>query len=292
LYTRSESRAAALNDTLTYGLQLAGACVLTRDWGERVSPEHALYVLGGSSLAGVFLGLQQLRSHVRIGGRGGFESLRRTWREVWQFGKWLTAQNVLVCFGAHGHSWIVALMLGVEQVGLYRAAAHLANVMNPLLQTSFSYLPSRGSLAYHAGGIAGLSTWVKRVSWTSLVAIVPFCIVLVGFPGQILHAAYGDRYAGTDLPLILALATVGQCILFEKFPFDIGLLALRSTKSIFTVYLIPIVLLLTSGMTLIHFFGILGVPMSGIVINTALLIATALAYRRCLKQARLVKREL
>jgi O-antigen/teichoic acid export membrane protein len=285
LYTRSESRAAAQNDMLTYGLQLAGACALIRFWPGRVSPQHALAILGVSSVAGVLLGVVQLRSHVCFGGRGGFEWIRRTWRDVWHFGKWLTAQNVLVCFGAHGHSWIVALMLGADQVGLYRAATHLVNLMNPLLQTAFSYLPSRGSLVYHAGGVAGLATWVRKVSWLSLLAIVPFCIVLVGFPGQVLHLAYGGRYAGTDLPLILALATVGQCILFEKFPFDIGLLALRSTKSIFTVYLIPIFLLLTSGITLIHFLGILGVPLSSIVINTALLIATSFAYRRRLAQA-------
>ena len=292
LYTRSESRAAALNDTLTYGLQLAGACALAYWWGARSTPQDALAVLGLSSLAGVVLGVWQLRSHVRIGGRGGFDSVRSTWREVWQFGKWLTAQNVLVCFGAHGHSWIVALILGAEQVGLYRAGTHLVNLMNPLFQTCFSYLPSRGSLAYQAGGVGGLATWVKRVAWMSLAAIVPFCIVLVGFPGQVLQLAYGDRYAGTDLPLILALATVGQCLMFEKFPFDLGLLALRSTKSIFFVYLVPVVLLLTSGIALIHFFGILGVPLSGIVINTALLIATAFAYRRRLKQAQSTSCEL
>lgn len=282
LYTRGESRPAAINDAVTYGLQLLGAIILVSLWADR--PETALFVLGGSSLVGALLGLWQLRNHVRFGGQEGNGGYARTWKEVWNFGKWLIAQNTTVWFGAQGHSWVVGILLGAEQVGLYRATTHLINVMNPLLQTAYSYLPSRGSLAYHEGGRGGLSNWIARASWMAPVAVLPFCIVLIGFPDAVLNFAYGEKYARSDLALILMLATVAQCLVFLKFPFDIGLLALRSTKSIFYVYLIPVVLLLTSGTTLIHFFGILGVPMSSIVISSALLLATYIAYRLALRR--------
>jgi O-antigen/teichoic acid export membrane protein len=277
LYTRGESRMAAINDIVSYGLQLFGAYILARFWSDQATPQAALFVLGGSSLAGVLMGVWQLRGHVSFS-HGSPGAFLRTWREVWNFGKWLTGQNLLVWFGAQGHSWIVGLLLGVEQVGLYRAATHLANVMNPLRQTAYSYLPSRGSLAYQDGGCAGLSRWVRSVWWTFLAALLPICIVLVGFPRWVLHAAYGERYAGADLALILALSTVAQCITFLKFPFDLGLLALRATRSIFYVYLIPVILLFTSGVGFIYFMGILGVPLSGIIINSALLVATVIAY--------------
>ena len=52
----------------------------------------------------------------------------RTWSEVWGFGKWLTAQNVLAWFGAQGHSWVLAIILGAEQVGIYRATTHLVSI--------------------------------------------------------------------------------------------------------------------------------------------------------------------
>ena len=283
LYTRSDSRAAALNDSVTYGLQLLGALVLMFFWADRASPETALAVLGASSLAGVLIGLRQLRGHVclRQLDRG---ALTRTWAEVWKFGKWLTAQNALVWLGTHGHSWIVGLLLGAEQVGFYRAATHISNLMNPLRQAAYSYLPSRGSLAYHTGAAAGLSRWVSTTSLALLLALVPFYVLLVGFPGSVLAFAYGDRYAGADLALILALSTIAQCITFSKFPLDIGLLALRATKSIFYVHLIPVVLLLTSGVALVYYLGILGVPLSSIVINSALLIATWVVYARNVKR--------
>lgn len=286
LYTRRETRAATINDAASYGLQLCGIFFLVVYWPDRATPEAALLVLGGSSLAGILIGLWQLRDHVRFGGPGSFALIGRAWRKTWRFGKWLIAQNAVVWFGAQGHSWIVGIMLGAEQVGLYRAATHLVNVMNPLLQTSFNYLPSRGSIAYQSGGAAGLSIWVRRTLRVLLLAPLPFCVVMVGFPQWALHLAYGERYAGTDMALILALATIAVCITFMKFPFDVGLLALRSTRSIFYIYLIPVMLLLSAGVSLIHFLGILGVPLSAMLINTALMAATWFAYRRQLARAR------
>jgi O-antigen/teichoic acid export membrane protein len=280
LYTRGESRAAAINDGVTYGLRFLGALALVGAAGSATAVS-ALWVLGLSSAAGALMGLWQLRHHVRMGGP---EAVARAWREAWQLGKWLTAQNTMLWFGSQGHAWVVGILLGAEQVGLYRAATHLANAMNPVFQTAFSHLPSRGSRAYHAGGVAGLAQWVKRASWKLLLPLLPFVVVLVGFPDQVLELAYGDKYAGTNLALILALATIGQCILYSKFPFDVGLLALRSTKSIFYVYLIPVALLLTAGTALIYFLGIVGVPLSGILINSALLAATWLAYRKRLNR--------
>lgn len=283
LYTRGHSRAAAANDGITNGLQLFGVMVLIQLPAAWAKPASALWVLGLSAAAGALFGAWQLRDHVTFE-RAGFGPYRRAWSEAWHFGKWLTAQNGLAWFGAQGHSWVVGLMLGVEQVGIYRAATHLVNLMNPLLQACLTYLPSRGSLAYHAGGASALWRWVQRTHRMLLLALAPFCILLVGFPGQVLDLAYGGRYAGGGLALILALAAIAQCIGFSKYPFDIGLLALRSPKSIFNAYLIPVILLLTVGASLIGFLGILGVPLSHIVINTALLIATRRAYRARMRQ--------
>ncbi|MDE3129916.1 MAG: hypothetical protein KGL16_02085, partial [Acidobacteriota bacterium] len=52
LYTRGESRSVALNDLLTYGLQLAGTLTLLVRWPEHATPQAGLLVLGISSAAG------------------------------------------------------------------------------------------------------------------------------------------------------------------------------------------------------------------------------------------------
>ena len=279
LYTRGASRAAFANDLLTYGLQTGGAfwLVVALDKGTRA--EDALLVLGGSSLVGMLLGAWQLRGHVSFRGldRAG---LRASLAEVWQSGKWLGAQNMLAWVGAQGHAWVVALMLGAEQVGLYRATTHLVNLLNPIRQAAYNYLPARGSLAFRDGGTAGLSLWAGRTFRLLALAPLPICVALIAFPSQLLAFAYGESFATPELALILALSAAGQIFNFVKYPYDIGILVLGAPRTIFYLYLVPVLLLFTVGVAAVYLLGILGVPLSGLLMNAALLVGTIAAYLR------------
>jgi O-antigen/teichoic acid export membrane protein len=279
LYTRGASRAALVNDVLTYGLQTGGALWLAVALEKGARAEHALAVLGASSLAGMLLGAWQLRSHVSFRGLDG-ATLRASLGEVWQSGKWLGAQNALAWVGAQGHAWVVAVMLGAEQVGLYRAATHLVNLLNPIRQAAFNYMPARGSLAFRDGGTAGLSQWAGRSFRLLALAPLPICLALIAFPAPLLAFAYGEQFARPELALILALSAAGQLFTFVKYPYDIGILVLGAPRTIFYLYLIPVLLLFTVGIAAVHLLGILGVPLSALVMNAALFAATIYAYLR------------
>jgi O-antigen/teichoic acid export membrane protein len=279
LYTRGASRAALVNDLLTYGLQTGGAFWLVVVLDKATRAEHALAVLGASSLAGMLLGAWQLRSHVSFRGLDR-SALRGSLAQIWQSGKWLGAQNALGWVGAQGHAWVVAVMLGAEQVGLYRAATHLVNLLNPIRQAAFNYLPARGSLAFRDGGTPGLSLWAGRTFRLLALAPLPICIALIAFPGPLLAFAYGESFATPELALILALSAAGQIFTFVKFPYDIGILVLGAPRTIFYLNLIPVLLLFTIGVAAVHLLGILGVPLSALFMSAALFAATIFAYLR------------
>ena len=97
--------------------------------------------------------------------------------------------------------------------------------------------------------------------------------------------AYGERYASPELALILALSAAGQFLTFIKFPFDIGILALGKPRAMFFLYAVPALLLFTAGVALVHWLGILGVPISGLLINATLLAATIVVYLRLARRA-------
>jgi hypothetical protein len=59
---------------------------------------------------------------------------------------------------------------------------------------------------------------------------------------------------------------------------------MRSTRSLFYVAIIPVILLATCGVALIHVFGILGVPLSLIVMNTSLLATTWWIYLKLMRE--------
>jgi O-antigen/teichoic acid export membrane protein len=287
MYTTSDTRRAAANDLLCYGLQLAGVWLLVREArAEQLSAVSALSIFGGSSLVAALFGVWQLRREIGFAAGARFgASLRRAWAQVWHFGRWLLAQNVTVWLGANGHAWLVGALLGVEAVGLYRAAIHLVNVINPLRQAAFAYLPARGSVAYQSGGHAGLWRWVRRISPRLTLALLPFVVVLVAMPEAMLALVYGDRFAGLGLGPILALATLAQTISFLRYPMECAVLATGATRSLFQIHLLPIVLLPTLGTALIASFGLLGVPWSMLLISGVLFIVTCLVYRQLMVPA-------
>jgi prepilin signal peptidase PulO-like enzyme (type II secretory pathway) len=65
LYARDGARAAAINDGITYGLQMFGALVLVNAAAQWATGVSALSVLGLSSALGLALGCWQLRAQVR-----------------------------------------------------------------------------------------------------------------------------------------------------------------------------------------------------------------------------------
>jgi O-antigen/teichoic acid export membrane protein len=178
----------------------------------------------------------------------------------------------------------VGILLGPEKVGLYRIATHLTNVINPLRQAAYSYLPARGSSTYASFGKAGLKKWVKRTALILCLGLTPLCGFLIIFPNQVLAIVYGQHVTVAGLGIILALSTVAQFIITAKFPLDIAIMTTGNTRLIFYLNILPVVLLLTVGVTLIYHWGILGVPIAGLIMNGSLLITTYLAYQKIMKE--------
>lgn len=286
MYVRSDTPGALVNDAACYLLQLGGVGALVT-WGGRsaVSVESALAVFGTSSAIAALLGAVQLRRRYREAWmNSGWQQEARHWRtRVWHLGKWLIGKNVVGWFGGNGHAWVVAALLGTEAVGVYRAAIHLINVINPLRLAYISYLSPRGSRTFHLNGQYALSRWVRRAGLMSVGSLLPIVLVLIFFPGTILHLAYGNKFSGLGLGLILSLATVGQVVMFSKFPFDVALTAMSQTRWLFIISLAPVVLLFTVGVALIHGLGLLGVPLSALVISISVWSATYLTYRRLVR---------
>lgn len=284
LYTTSDSRRATANDLLCYGLQLGGVALLVRT--AYASAASALAVFGASSLVAAVFGAWQLRRQIEFGRGAQLRAqLRQTWSQVWDFGRWLVAQNVTVWLGANGHAWVVGGLLGAEAVGLYRAAIHLVNVLNPLRQATFAYLPARAAMAYRSRGRGGLPRWVRGISSRLALPLLPFVLVLVLFPERMLALVYGDRFAGMGLGPILALATLAQAVSFLRYPMELAVLATGATRQLFLIHLLPVVLLPTLGTALIAGLGLMGVPWSMLSISGVLFIVTCVVYRQQLVPA-------
>jgi O-antigen/teichoic acid export membrane protein len=278
LYTRSETRAACINDAVSYGLQVAGIVLLI---GTTPHPSFsaALAILGGSSLVAVLVGAWQLRDHVAFG-RLHLGAGRSLWKESAGFGKWLLARNLVSWCGQYGHGWLLLGMLGPAALGTYKAAEHLLNLVNPLRLAACSYLPPRGSRVFGEGGIDALRSWIRGVYRSVGIAFAACVLVLMLFAKPLLDLAYGDRLGNQPLEWIIVLAGLVALLTFARVPLEMAIAATKHSRPLFWVHVWSLPLLVLTGPTLIHMLGIFGVPISGIIISGVLLVLTYRALRR------------
>ncbi|MGH8717710.1 MAG: lipopolysaccharide biosynthesis protein [Burkholderiales bacterium] len=283
-YTKGRAKSAALNGLVSYGLQLAGVIWLTQVFPSP-SPVSVLLIYGGASFIAALFGVLQMRHWFDFSGAGSLLiRLQQTSRKVWDFGKWLVAQNMVGWFGMGGDTWVIAGILGTEAVGIFRAVVHLSGVLNPLRQAAAAYLPARASLALHHGGRQRLAKWVRRTTLWLQVAVLPIALTMMLFPGVILQLAYGDRFSGYET--LLALDAVACVFEFLRPPLGMALLAMMASRAMFKIHLVPVLLLPILMVPLVWFFGIFGVPWFHIVAAGSTLFVTLWFYRRHIRHDR------
>jgi O-antigen/teichoic acid export membrane protein len=282
LYTRSETRAACANDTVSYGLQASGiglVVVLV----EAPSPALAFGVLGVSSLVAALFGIWQIREHLCTSGLSPADGFGM-WKEAADFGKWLLARNIVSWSGQYGHSWLLLAMLGPLALGTYKAAEHLLNIVNPLRLAAYAYLPPRGSRVHAERGTKALQQWITDVYRLVGGAFVAVILILALLSAQLLDLAYGDKFAGLHLEWIIILGGGAALINFARIPLEMGIIAMKQSRPLFWIHVWSVPLLFITGITLIHEFGIFGLPISSMVIGGVLLVLTWRAFYRVARE--------
>ncbi len=267
-YTRGRASSALLNDTICYGLQLAGVLWLIF---RPETPEAwmGLAVYGGASAVAAVVGFVQIRDLLSVAALRGAQWVRAIAREVWDFGKWLAAAQFWQQLGSTGHTWIILLLMGPAALGAYRAAAHLVNVFNPIETALGLWLPSRASQEYSGGGVVGLRVWhqklVSRLMLPMFLGVIGF--VLLADP--ILHLAYGGRFDGTGMFWVISGLALARWLLFGRNIYQNGLIAAdRPDTSLVDSYLF-LGLRMGVGIPAVYFLGLLGVPISAVVVSGA-----------------------
>jgi O-antigen/teichoic acid export membrane protein len=272
LYTHGDVLGAAINNCVSYGLQLVAiVCVALEIGGLKATPAQALLALGASSLLATLLGGFQLRHYLGIAALRSLPELRsrgaftRTLAETWQLSRWLVAQQGASWVGVSGNGLILAALLGPASFGAYRAAYQVVNILNPLRQVAVSHLPSKAARLFAEHGYSGLRTWNRQMS---LWLAVPFaaCALLVSIGAEPLaQLLYGNRVELAELHLWVGLGALAYALNFARTPLDYTVLIAGGARSLFMRTLWLNVFVVTAGVALIWTLGIQGALLSEIV---------------------------
>jgi O-antigen/teichoic acid export membrane protein len=285
LYTQRDSLGAFLNDGVSYGLQLAGIIILIFFRGSP-SITEALLVLGVSSLAAILAGAWQLRDHLTLE-HLTFQGAMDHWKSARIFGQWLFAKNIANWFGSNGHTWLLLALLGPAMVGVYKAATHLVNVMNPIQQAAMSYLPSRASVSYSKQGSKGLRAWLDRTLRVTIIPQIIIGVSLIVLSKPALNVAYGTKFDSISLTFelewIVIIAVFSRLMGFAAQLLQLTIMATNNTRVLFNISLVSVALLFTSGIVLIYLFGIFGASFSHLIIKSFTIIFLYIILIRTLK---------
>lgn len=262
LYTRHDSKAATINDTVSYGAQ-AGAVIVFVILYKQPTVVHGLMAYGVSSLVATLLGAWQIREHLLFE-RSVFERarIRQVVDRIWEFGKWLTGGNLVKWFGDNGNTWMVGALIGAAPLGGLQAAAQIANLLNPLIQAVTTYLPSVASSIMGREGKEGLRKLLRKLLlWLAIpFSAITLSVMLAAEP--LLKLAYGDKFLNQGLEWVIVLVAFTYILSLIKAFFRIVFMAMEVSRPLFISSVISSCLLATTGIALIYYVGVWGAPMS------------------------------
>ena len=196
LYSESRTRAALVNDVVSYGGQ--GAWIALLWWQNRLTAPLAIYVLAATSAAATLLGLWQIRHSIARQASRAFVA------ENWHFGKWLLGSELLNwCASTSFYLYIVSVMLSTSATGELRAVQTLfgpARIFSFFLCT---ILPIQFAQTLSRSGSMAVHKQFKSVASIVIPAMAAYCLLMAIFAHPILKLAYGASYAGSATILIL-----------------------------------------------------------------------------------------
>ena len=194
LYTEERTGDAFLNDIVTYAGQAVVLAAIVAVGA--LSAPLALVVIGATSLAGVGVGVAQIRP-----------SLSRVLdadaiRDNFAMGKWLAAAEAAHWTSTQIYLYVAALLLGPVAAATIRATQVLFGPLRIILTFLYSVLPVSFSRARAGGGRDALHREVSRAYVVVVPVLIAYCLPLALLAAPVLRILYHDKY-GDDAGVVV-----------------------------------------------------------------------------------------
>lgn len=162
-------------------------------WSGKMSAIGACAALGVACALPSLVWLYRARSSFAI----RMEQVRPATAESWGLGKWLCAGQVTVSIQGYASYWMLPLLIGISETGVYAACNSIASLANPLLTAFRNTLTPRAVFAFKEGGGTKLRRQASRDALLLVGAMSLFCLVILLGGDTLLSAVYhGPDYGG------------------------------------------------------------------------------------------------
>lgn len=259
--TRDVTAALAL-DAAASVIQLAGIAAIFFS-GHLEHWWMAVLVLAGANLLSAVGWMWHARDRFAVDARRAVVDLRRNWR----VGRYIFASSMLWAAGVQAYPWMISLMAGSRQAGIWGACNALASLGNPLLMGVQNLMGPSIAHAHAREDLAGFRRYVMLCTLAFVAVVVPPCVVLAAAANFLLTHVNGGDYAGNGAVTgTLAIMLVLQGI---SFPTSRGLFSLGRAGIDMLANVGPLIVLALIGPLFVSRHGVLGAAISLLLAQAA-----------------------
>jgi lipopolysaccharide exporter len=141
---------------------------------------------GASSLLALFMIRKELSEIVR--------PQQSSFNKIWDFGKYSFMANSSYNVFAQMDVFFISSAAGVSYVAIYNAAKIVTRIFDMLSQLLMMFLMPYSSKYYTQNRIDQLVVVAEKSICFSTLLLLPACLIMIFFPGQLMHLLYKGKY--------------------------------------------------------------------------------------------------
>jgi O-antigen/teichoic acid export membrane protein len=250
-FTEIEPKKVLYNDLLTYGSRAIFFLILLIF---SINDNFMYYIaIGVSSILGSSMGIIQTKIPKKTDG------LLTTFKNNFNFGKWLFADSFFDTLSQRGFIVIIAKYISVERFGTFAACSTLLNVFNIVLIGLINIVTPLGMKKFVEHKQDFRRFFIRLLFWGSLFILL---VGLLFFYNQefIMKLVYGEKFG--NYSLIVGLLIIGKLITYFTSIFALVIKYTNNTKVMFYSRIVAAIFCLSAGVFISRTYQAEGIAFS------------------------------
>jgi O-antigen/teichoic acid export membrane protein len=230
----------------------------------------AVWGLGATVGALIGIGLNRIRPTTR----GGVALLR----DLWPRSRWFLAEFGTAFPADQGYLFLLPILLGTSQFGLYRAGAGLIGPIVVVFIAGGNIGLPESVRRLRRDGMRGLAAYAPLLTAVIVAVTVLYCGLVAIFASEVLRLTYGAEFAGAVT--ITRLIAAQYLLLALSFGFGQAAKAAGRMRQLWATRAVSAAISITSLVLLVHAFGLVGAGLASMTAGAAYSVGVIVAYRR------------
>jgi O-antigen/teichoic acid export membrane protein len=178
-------------------------------------------------------------------------------RESWELSRWAILANFAVAVSSLAFPWFL-LFRGIREAASFQSLLNLVGVTNPVMLGVSNVLLPAITRAGIADGFEGAIRILRKYSFRGAMLLLPFYLVMAGWPRLVLRLFYGPASPYQEQALAFRLIVVAYAIIYLSCVLGALFYGLGRSKSVLQAQSVGAAIAVALGFPLVSHFGIPG----------------------------------